>query len=108
MKRQGIDVAMVMTVIAAILYAFDFFMEIVVLKLPPYRVPWAVSIFGAVMIICCGFMAITVPDVPYGFAMTVAIFNLFTGSGLFLVVIGDFLGPGSGLYHFMNSRPFGN
>ena len=105
MKREGIDVLMVTTVAAAVLYAFYSIMQIVVLKLPPpppYHTPWVVSIFGMVMMIYLGYKLITLPGVDYWFAVTFAIFNLFTGSGLFLVVISELLGPGSRLYHYMH------
>ena len=94
---------MVMTVVAAVLDAFYYFMEIVVLKLPPVSgTPRVVSIFGMALMIYVGYKLITLPGVDYWFAVTFAIVNLFLGSSYFLMVISELLGQGSRLYHYLH------
>ncbi len=102
-KRQGIDVLMVMTVVAGVMYAFFYFMEIAILRLPsrpPF--PYPVDIAGAVFMIYWGYRLNTTPGVRYGFALVFAIANLFVGTGLFLTAISDLLGPGSWLHRYIH------
>ena len=44
MKDDGIDVLMIMIVVAGLLDAFYFWMCVVVPRLSPYRTPWSIQV----------------------------------------------------------------
>ena len=101
MKDDGIDVLMIMIVVAGLLDAFYFWMCVVVLRLSPYRTPWSIQVIIMAMMIYFGYRAIVVSG-PAWVAIAGATGNFLFGLAGYLVVLSQLLGPGSWLHLYIH------
>lgn len=89
------------------LYAFYFVMAITVLHLPPGRFPYVVSILGVIVMCALGAKTTTEGDrrtINIGYLVTLV--NVLGGIGSVAIIVADWAGPESALWHFMNTPPF--
>ena len=104
MRHRGV---ILINAISVLLFAFYFFMAIVILDLQPPVVPYVIPILGAAVM--CG-LAIRIvgeadrASIAVGYALTVV--NVVTSCGSAAIIIAHLAGTDSGLARAMNYVPF--